>query len=119
MHSVTRIEAQAGQERAQVHIRLARTARVFQCSGCGQACTQVHEVVRRCVRDLPILDADTYVWFSRYRVACPTCGPGRGAPLAVSLGARDGPSGGQCDPGVQGLARPGCRHLVRAVSAIL
>ena len=75
VHSVTRLEAQAGQERTQVHIRLARRARVFQCSGCGQACTQVHEVVRRCVRDLPILDADTYVWFSRYRVACPTCGP--------------------------------------------
>jgi len=29
----------------------------------------------RCVRDLPILDADTYVWVPRYRVACPTCGP--------------------------------------------
>jgi transposase len=29
----------------------------------------------RCVRDLPILGADTYVWVPRYRVACPTCGP--------------------------------------------
>jgi len=36
---------------------------------------QVHEVTVRCVRDLPILDADTYVWVPRYRVACPTCGP--------------------------------------------
>ncbi len=27
------------------------------------------------MRDLPILDADTYVWLPRYRVACPTCGP--------------------------------------------
>jgi transposase len=27
------------------------------------------------VRDLPLFDADTYVWVPRYRVACPTCGP--------------------------------------------
>jgi len=32
-------------------------------------------MVVRCIRDLPILDAETHVWVPRYRVACPTCGP--------------------------------------------
>lgn len=72
---VTRIEPQAPQERPQVHIELVRRQQVFTCSGCGQAGAQIHDVTRRCVRDLPILDADTYVWFPRYRVACPSCGP--------------------------------------------
>lgn len=35
----------------------------------------MHETLIRCVRDLPILDAETHVWVPRYRVACPTCGP--------------------------------------------
>ena len=33
------------------------------------------KTVVRCVRDLPILDARTYVWVPRYRVACPICRP--------------------------------------------
>lgn len=75
VESVERRAAIAPEERPQVHIRLARTAWAFRCSGCGQLCREVHEVTLRCVRDLPILDADTYVWFPRYRVACLTCGP--------------------------------------------
>lgn len=75
VESVERRAATAPEERPQVHIRLARTAWAFRCSGCGQLCREVHEVTLRCVRDLPILDADTYVWFPRYRVACLTCGP--------------------------------------------
>ena len=74
VQSVKRLAATA-EWPAQVHLELVRTAPTFQCSGCGQRCAQVHEVSRRCVRDLPILDADTFVWFPRYRVACPTCGP--------------------------------------------
>ncbi len=74
VHAVMRRAAQ-GRGRPQVHIELVRQTRVFCCSGCGQVCTQIHEVIRRCVRDLPILEADTFVWFPRYRVACPTCGP--------------------------------------------
>jgi transposase len=58
-----------------VEIRLARTKPTFRCSGCDQERPQVHEVTLRCVRDLPVLDAHTYVWFPRYRVACPACGP--------------------------------------------
>jgi len=75
VQSVTRVQAEGQNQRPQVHITLIRTARAFRCSGCGQACAQIHDVTRRCVRDLPILDADTYVWFDRYRIACPTCGP--------------------------------------------
>lgn len=75
VHSVTRVDPKTPRERPQVHIDLVRSEPIFTCSGCGQACPQIHDVTRRCVRDLPILDADTYVWFPRYRVACPTCGP--------------------------------------------
>jgi len=74
VQSVKRLVATADRP-AQVHLELVRTARTFTCSGCGQCCTHVHEVTRRCVRDLPILDAETFVWFSRYRVVCPACGP--------------------------------------------
>ena len=66
--------AEAGQ-RARVEIVLVRTKATFRCSGCGQETTEIHEMTIRCIRDLPLFDADTYVWFPRYRVACATCGP--------------------------------------------
>lgn len=62
-------------QRARVELVLERAKSTYRCSGCGHETTQVHEVTVRCVRDLPILGADTYVWVPRYRVACPTCGP--------------------------------------------
>ena len=58
-----------------VEVTLERESRTFRCSGCGQETAKVHEVIVRCIRDLPILDAETHVWVPRYRVACPTCGP--------------------------------------------
>ncbi len=70
-----RIEAAEPGERARVDLVLERATSTYRCSGCGQTTTRVHEVSMRCVRDLPILGADTYVWVPRYRVACPTCGP--------------------------------------------
>ncbi len=72
--TVKRVDSAPGQ-RPRVTIELVRTKPAFRCSGCGQETRRVHEIARRCVRDLPILDADTYVWFPRYRVACPACGP--------------------------------------------
>ena len=72
---IERIEPTAPGERPRVEITLVRERRTFQCSSCGQETTRVHETIVRCVRDLPILDAETYVWIPRYRVACPTCGP--------------------------------------------
>jgi transposase len=41
----------------------------------GVAVARVHEVVRRVVRDLPILDAVTWLSVPRRRLACPRCGP--------------------------------------------
>lgn len=73
--TVRRIDPSTPADRPRVEIELVRVKPTFVCSGCGQETTQLHDVTRRCVRDLPILDADTYVWFPRYRVACSTCGP--------------------------------------------
>ncbi len=75
MNTVKRVDAPTPGQRPRVTIELVRTKPTFKCLGCGQETTQVHDVTRRCVRDLPILDADTYVWLPRYRVACPSCGP--------------------------------------------
>src|SRR5260370_30137458 len=47
----------------------------FQGWGWGGGARGIHEMTIRCIRDLPILDADTYVWVPRYRVACAACGP--------------------------------------------
>ena len=73
--AVERIEPTANGERPRVEITLTRTKPTFRCSGCGRETRDSHEMTVRCVRDLPIFDADTYVWLPRYRVACPTCGP--------------------------------------------
>jgi len=72
---VERIDPTDASGKPRVEVTLERKSRTFQCSGCGQETTKVHETVVRCIRDLPILDAETYVWVPRYRVACPTCGP--------------------------------------------
>jgi len=45
------------------------------CSGCGEVVQAVHDTEERCVRDLPILDADTWLRVRRCRLACPRCGP--------------------------------------------
>ncbi len=45
------------------------------CEGCGGAATALHEVTVRRVRDLPILDARTWLEVPRRRVSCPRCGP--------------------------------------------
>jgi len=45
------------------------------CSRCGQAVTQIHDVAERRVRELPILDAETWLVLPLARVLCPTCGP--------------------------------------------
>jgi len=72
---VERLEPPEAGRKPRVDITLVREAQTFRCSGCGQETTQVHDVNVRCVRDLPILDAETHVWVPRYRVACLACGP--------------------------------------------
>ncbi len=45
------------------------------CSACGAVVSEVHDVTARRIRDLPILDADTWLVVPRARLACPRCGP--------------------------------------------
>jgi transposase len=45
------------------------------CEGCGEQATALHEVTIRRIRDLPILDARTWLEVPRRRVLCPRCGP--------------------------------------------
>ena len=45
------------------------------CSGCNQLTDAIHDTEERFIRDLPILDADTWLLVHRVRVACPRCGP--------------------------------------------
>lgn len=45
------------------------------CSRCGEIVGEVHDVTPREVRDLPILDAETWLIVPRVRVRCPRCGP--------------------------------------------
>jgi len=45
------------------------------CEGCGGFAVAVHEITMRRVRDLPILDARTWLKVPRRRVLCPRCGP--------------------------------------------
>lgn len=45
------------------------------CDGCGRKSKSVHETIRRTVRDLPILDAQTALIVPRRRLLCPNCGP--------------------------------------------
>lgn len=46
------------------------------CAGCGRTVTRIHETITRKVRDLPILDAQTWLLVPRRRLLCPHCGPG-------------------------------------------
>ena len=45
------------------------------CSRCGEIVVEIHDVSERRVRDLPILEAQTWLVFPRARLACPRCGP--------------------------------------------
>ncbi|HKL27133.1 MAG TPA: helix-turn-helix domain-containing protein, partial [Desulfuromonadales bacterium] len=45
------------------------------CAGCGLTVRRVHETIIRKVRDLPILDAQTWLLVPRRRLLCPHCGP--------------------------------------------
>src|SRR5919109_3996017 len=45
------------------------------CSRCGRATAEVHDVTIRQVRELPILDAETWLLVPQARVRCPRCGP--------------------------------------------
>ncbi len=74
-YRVETVERRAG-ERPEVWIYLGPVPGTpLVCDGCGEACERVHDVARRVIRDLPILDAVTWLSVPRRRVACPRCGP--------------------------------------------
>jgi transposase len=45
------------------------------CSRCGEIVEEIHDVAERRVRDLPILEAETWLILPRARLRCPRCGP--------------------------------------------
>ena len=74
-YRVETVERRAG-DRPEVWIYLGHAPGLeLVCDGCGERCERVHDVARRVIRDLPILDAVTWLSVPRRRVACPRCGP--------------------------------------------
>lgn len=60
----------------QIVLRLQRLpSAATRCSGCGELVSEIHETTERRVRELPILDATTWLLVPRARLACPRCGP--------------------------------------------
>jgi transposase len=73
--SVERREACPERPRPEVWIELRPGSNPPRCSGCGGVGNQIHDVVERLIRDLPLLDAETWLRVPRRRVECPECGP--------------------------------------------
>ena len=60
----------------EVTIELAAEAdAVRRCGRCGSVTQDVHETTVRRIRELPILDADTWLLVPLARIRCPQCGP--------------------------------------------
>jgi transposase len=73
--SVERREPCQDRSWPEVWIELSPKAGPPRCSGCGGVGSQIHDVVERWIRDLPLLDAETWLRVPRRRVECPHCGP--------------------------------------------
>lgn len=74
-YRVGSVEREGG-ERPRIWISLTPAAfGEMICEGCGGRVRALHDIVYRQVRDLPILDAATWLVLPRRRVACPRCGP--------------------------------------------
>src|SRR5438093_8485707 len=59
-----------------VEIELAPLADwLRRCSRCGATTPEVHDTSVRRIRELPILDAETWLLVPLARVRCPRCGP--------------------------------------------
>jgi len=71
---VTGVERRDGQP-SQIWIRLEPIeGGPYRCGQCGQPTQRVHEQVVREIRDLPLLDAQTYLEVTVLRVWCERCG---------------------------------------------
>ena len=76
VEGIERREATGEGSSPQRWIRLApQLGRRMECEGCGEAVDAVHDVTERWIRDLPVLDAETYLFVARRRLDCPRCGP--------------------------------------------
>ena len=74
-YRVETIERREGQQ-PEIHVFLGHEVDAgMVCDGCGEAVETIHDVERRTIRDLPILDAMTVLSVPRRRVLCPRCGP--------------------------------------------
>lgn len=74
-YRVERVERREG-ETPEIRVHLGRRpGGGMICDGCGNRVDSVHDVEMRMVRDLPILEARTWLSVPRRRVACPRCGP--------------------------------------------
>ncbi|MCP4547322.1 MAG: ISL3 family transposase [bacterium] len=75
-YSIEEMEVHQEEGKVQVWIELTPLPGIArQCSGCGQMVRSIHDVTPRWVRDVAILEAETWLWMERVRVACPNCGP--------------------------------------------
>jgi transposase len=75
-YEIERIEVEQADEKTQVWITLAPLPGIVRhCGGCGRRVEQIHDVTYRWVRDVSMLEAETWLWLGRVRVACPHCGP--------------------------------------------
>lgn len=63
---------EAGSGTVELHLR--PTAKVMRCQHCGVRCKQVHETVKRRVRDLPLFEHRVVLVVPRRRVWCDRCG---------------------------------------------
>jgi transposase len=73
---VQRLEPGPGRPRPEVWIELRPDkTRPLCCSGCGRRIDRSHDFELRFIRDLPLLDAETWLRVPRRRVQCPACGP--------------------------------------------
>ena len=76
VEGIERRDADEQHARPQLWIRLSpQLGRPMTCEGCDEEVDAVHDVTERWIRDLPILDAETYLLVARRRVNCPRCGP--------------------------------------------
>jgi transposase len=48
---------------------------VKRCSRCGAAVKEIHDTTERLVRDVAVMEHDTWLRLPRARLRCPTCGP--------------------------------------------
>lgn len=74
--AVQRRERSPDRPREEVWIELIEVkGEAMRCSGCGRPLDRVYDIEQRWVRDLPLLDAETWLRLPRRRVDCPRCGP--------------------------------------------